>query len=63
MEYGKFILEERNDFDELFALDSELLVHGNIFNNDVSKVVPSRIQFMVAAENRFFRQLMNCDIA
>jgi hypothetical protein len=51
LEDCKFILEERNDFDELFALDSELLVHGDIFHNDISEVVPSRIHFMITAEN------------
>ena len=63
MEYCKFILEERNDFDELFALNSEFLVHGNIFNNNISKVVPSRINFVVTAEDGLFRQLVNCNVA
>ncbi len=54
LEYSKFILEERNDFDELFTLDSEFLVHGNVFNNNVSKVVPSRIKLMITAKDGLF---------
>lgn len=40
---GQFILEDRDPLDQFLALDSQLLIHCNVFNDDVCEVVSSGI--------------------
>ena len=63
LKYSEFVLKHRNDFDKLFAFNSKFLIHGDVFNDDISEVISPCIQFMITAENSFLRQLMDCNIS
>lgn len=50
---GQFILENGNLLHKLLAFDSQLLVHDNIFDDNVCEVFPVCVQLVESAGYRF----------
>lgn len=58
MQHGQLILKNRYLLHQFLALNSQFLVHGNILDNDISKVISSRIELAVATEDVLFGKLL-----